>query len=121
MTEQNLKPKKEYIFLHIPSCWVKIRGPIKNQLPGYPQSGLKAMSGRRREKSVSTIASYACNHHHGWRTQAAWTKTRICFHFNFSKFLCQIIPHFVALNDILLYYSLNYILWALMWPISNYR
>ena len=34
----------------MPFSWVKICGPIKSQLPGYPQSGLKAMSREGREK-----------------------------------------------------------------------
>ena len=29
--------EKLFIFLYIPSSWVEIRVPIKNQLPGYPE------------------------------------------------------------------------------------
>ena len=74
--------KKLFIFLHIPSSWIKIWVPIKKtQLPWYLWSWWKAMSGKKKEerqKSVLTIASYACNRHHGWRTQAAWTNS-YCF------------------------------------------
>ena len=33
--------KKYDFFLHIPSSWVKIRGPIKNQLPSIHEVGEK--------------------------------------------------------------------------------
>ena len=29
---------------------------------------------RERKKSVKTMASFACNRHHGWRMQTTWTK-----------------------------------------------
>ena len=46
--------------------------PIKNQLPGYPLSGVKAMSGKKaRRKSVLTMANYACNRHHRWLSEGA--------------------------------------------------
>ena len=52
--------KKIIYFLHIPASWGKIWVPIKNQFPGYTRK--KAMSGREKErqKSVKTMASYAC-------------------------------------------------------------
>ena len=36
---------------------------------------------RERKKSILTLASYACNRHHGWHTQATWSKPqslRLC-------------------------------------------
>ena len=40
-------------------------------MPGEKQ---KVKKKEEEKKSVITKASYAFNHHHGWRTQAVWTK-----------------------------------------------
>ena len=70
------------------------------QLHGTPQSGWKVGHGERRKKEKS-MASYVCNHHHGWRMQAAWC---VCL-FLWNKFLmlvkwgtCTIDPIWVALG-----------------------
>ena len=46
---RNAWTKKWYICLHIPSSSVKIWGSIQKQLPWYPGSGWKAMSGEIRK------------------------------------------------------------------------
>ena len=44
------------------------------------------MSGKKdeRERSSLTMASYACNRHHRWRTHAAWTNVT-CINYQCRK------------------------------------
>ena len=44
----------------------------------------------KKKRSVKTMASYACNRHHGWRTQAAWI--------NFTLFMCIAFGRLVAVT-----------------------
>ena len=42
------------------------------------------MSWKKREKARLAMASYACNHHHRWHMQAAWT--------NFIFLVAYLVP-----------------------------
>ena len=41
------------LFLHKSSSWVEIRLHAKNQLPGYPGSGLKVSGGWRGDRPIT--------------------------------------------------------------------
>ena len=54
-----------------------------------------------REKSVLTIASYACNYHHGWRMQVDWTNMSI-YNYNLGVGLLlypEILFNFISCSD----------------------
>ena len=53
-------------FLHVSSSYAKILGE-------FPRSGSKAKDGEKKkekERKTETMASYALQHHLGWRTQS---------------------------------------------------
>ena len=74
-----VKAEKCMKIFGIPYSYVKICAPKKISFLGITKVGEKQgaktnKQERKREKSVKTMASYAYIHHHGWHTQATWTK-----------------------------------------------
>ena len=69
----------------------KYGGETKFQPKEFPRSGWKAEGIEEEEKSVKTMASFASVRHHGWRTQAALTKSLLAMsNFKCKSFLCLV-------------------------------